>query len=100
MNHKHSAWAVGIAMLAGLAGGAVSNRLLSARPALAQEGMKIVPAPVSAAHEFRLVDDAGGVKGVFRLRPDGSPELLLYDRSGKTVVWSAPHPTIRPLPAR
>jgi hypothetical protein len=87
-------------MLAGLAGGAVSNRLLSARPALAQDGVKVLPAQVSAAHEFRLVDDAGVVKGVFRLRPDGSPELLLYDRNGKAVVWSAPRPTIRPLPVQ
>ncbi|HYM12555.1 MAG TPA: hypothetical protein VEU62_17595 [Bryobacterales bacterium] len=100
MSQERNAWVVVIAMLAGLAGGAASNRLLRARQALAQDGMKIRPAQVSAAHEFRLVDDAGVVKGVFRLRPDGSPELLLYDRDGKAVVWSAPRPTVRPLPAR
>ena len=84
-----------LAFVAGIAGGIIASHLARVVPALAQTG----PAKLISAEEFRPVDVSGAKHGEFRIRPDGTAELLIYGRDGR-VVWSAPQVTPRVLPLR
>jgi len=105
VTQKHYVPLVVVAVLGGLAGGAISERVFSSGLAVAQQRTKGVN-----AEEFLLVDksgiaraglglDANGEVGFILTSKDGSKKLhlspddrlalKLVDRTGK-VLWSAP----------
>lgn len=72
-----------ISIVAGLIGGAVSNRMLVSRIAMAQEKQETneITADSVYAKEFRLVNDSGAT--LVLLSPvGGSPSLLFADDNG------------------
>ena len=73
-----------LAVVAGLIGGAVSNRLFVARTAEAQ-GTK-QHERVVIAEEFRLVDKEDNLRGIMGFSDNGGPELSLYDKGGTTRI--------------
>jgi hypothetical protein len=87
---------IGVALLAGLAGGMVS-RFVSPASVLAQQAPSTNPAPVELrAQRFALVNPDGGVVATFTVDqpkpPEGipfsQPSIRLLDWSGKEI-WSA-----------
>ena len=86
------------ALLAGFAGGVLSNLVWTQATALAQgQSPTAVPATVKA-QEFQLVDPKGVVIGEFKSGLLGG-EFTLYNRRGE-ATWYAPQwqgPRVHPL---
>jgi hypothetical protein len=88
---------IGVALLAGLAGGVIS-RYTSPAPVLAQQAQAQNPAPVELrAQRFVLIKPDGSVAGTFAVEqpkstdipfPFTPPSIRLLDSSGKEI-WSA-----------
>jgi hypothetical protein len=77
MNQKQFALFGAVAVMTGLAGGAVSSWLLTGKPAFAQ---KTTPhEKVIQAEKFELVDKEGHEHGSLAISPDGNPAFVLYD---------------------
>lgn len=72
--------ALALAMVAGFIGGCMSGHFFSPEPAGAQE----VPrhAKIIEAEGLRLVDQAGKIRAVFEMGPDGSVGLQLGGKDG------------------
>ncbi len=71
-----------VALLGGIAGGAIGSRWLAPRPAIASD-----TAPKSlAAQEILLVDAHGRTHAALRLDSDFEPVLQMYGHSGKSRV--------------
>ena len=98
MNRRQYLLLVALTVVAGLIGGAVSNRMFMARTAVAQnnavpieeklkEAVKelLLYKKVISAEGFRLVKD-GKEFGRFAVSPDGIPELVLLDKNGSEGV--------------
>jgi hypothetical protein len=101
MKRRQYLFVVALAVVAGLVGGALYNRVFVAEPAVAQDS----PAPIGdidemlkdavkelllykkviSAEGFRLVKD-GKEFGRFAVSPNGIPELLLFDKNGNERV--------------
>jgi len=92
-----------VALVAGLAGGAIS-RYISPAPVLAQQAQAQSPAPVELrAQRFTFVNPDGAVLATFGVDqskvPDGlpfKPAIRLLDSNG-TEIWSAGGNPVRKL---
>jgi hypothetical protein len=73
------------ALLAGLAGGFLSDRLFSTESVWAQHRNKVVN-----SEEYLLVDQAGKTRGGLGLGPDGSVGLILRDKEGNKTLYISP----------
>ena len=71
-----------VALVGGLIGGALANRLAAAMPALAADN----PAKSLAAQEILLVDAKGKPHASLHLNKDGLPLFQMYDAEGKTRI--------------
>lgn len=68
-----------VALVGGLIGGALANRLAVAMPAVAAD----TPAKSLAAQEILLVDARGKPHASLHLSDDGLPVFQMYDKAGK-----------------
>src|SRR5271167_2233232 len=71
-----------IALVGGIIGGAVSNRLTAAVPAVAAQvpgAVAATPAKAIAAQEITLVDAKGKPRAMLQLNDDGLPVFRMYD---------------------
>ena len=75
MNKKQYALMIVFALIGGLIGGALSNKVFHNEIAFAQNNNKII-----TAEEFLLVDKKGKIKGSWRT-DEGCTNLILYDKS-------------------
>ncbi len=73
---------VTVALAGGLIGGALANRLSSARAAVAADS----PAKAIEAKQFILVDARGKPHASLKLNDDGLPLFQMYDLAGKTRI--------------
>jgi len=71
-----------VALVGGLIGGALTNRLSVAIPAVAAD----TPARSLAAQEILLVDARGRPHASLHLNDDGLPLLQMYDLAGKNRI--------------
>ena len=79
MKRKQYLLLVVLTVVAGLIGGAVSNWILMARAAVAQE----VPTVIKAK-QFRLVDDLGNIHSIWGLSAgNANGTINFYDKNGK-----------------
>jgi len=90
MNRKQFAVMVVLVVGSGLAGGALTNMLVAARPVMAGEmdlgaQKKQLPPDLTRPRKFirtegvELTDRKGTVRARFGLAPDGAPALVFYD---------------------
>lgn len=84
MDNRQFKLLVGLVIVSGLVGGALSSRLLPGRPAFAEEAGQVV-----TAREFRLVDEGGQVRAKLRVQKEGGPSLDFFDTEGR------PHTALR-----
>ncbi len=78
MKRKEFFWLAVIASVSGLVGGAVSSRVFSGAPALADSEMK--SRGHVQAEGFELVDAEGNTRAELGFGARGTPNLLLLDR--------------------
>lgn len=71
-----------VALAGGMLGGALTNRLAAALPALAAD----TPVKSLAAQQILLVDARGKTHASLHLNPEGMPVLQMYDLAGKNRV--------------
>ncbi len=71
-----------VALVGGIIGGAVTNRMAAAIPAFAADA----PAKSIAAQKIMLVDAGGNVRAVLHLNQKGLPMLQLFDDGGKLRI--------------
>jgi len=74
-----------LACLSGLAGGFLSERLISTDFVWAQHRQKVVN-----SEEFLLVDKAGKTRGGLGLGPDGGVGLILTGKDGTRTLYIYP----------
>lgn len=82
MNRKLN---LGLSIAAGLLGGFLSHYV---PPELVHAQTQPAPPKEIRAQRFLLVNDDGSPAGLFGFDKDGSPTVVLLDKTGK-VVWSA-----------
>jgi len=87
MKRKQYSLLVALTLLAGLVGGAMSNRVFMAEIAAAQETKQ--HEEVIIAEEFRLVDESGKTRVVLGTGPAGTTNgVWVYDEDGNNVCAS------------
>src|SRR5438093_2011145 len=84
MNKKQSGLTLILAMLAGLAGGTVSNRFLTVFPLSPQKALQQVE--ILHAERVEITDKEGRRRAWFGLSPKGNVGLGLYDQDGQISV--------------
>jgi len=100
MTRQQFAIALVVLAAAGVAGGALSDRLLAGAPAQAQDKLAL-PEKTVSAEAFQLVDGQGKTRALLALQ-DGEPVLSLTDSQGHervTLVASVPEAGLRVLSA-
>ena len=85
MQRKDYYLALALAMVAGFVGGCMSGRLVAPEPAVAQLAPPWVK--IVQTESLRLVDQAGRLRAVFEVVPDGSVSLVLGNQNSVTRVW-------------
>ena len=86
---------VALTVVAGLVGGALSNRVFMARIATAQEAEQ--QRKVITAEEFRLVDEDGRARAVLTLGSKGNVSISFYDRYDESRVELGLSPEGQPI---
>ena len=87
MIRKEYALLLGVALLAGLVGGALSDRFFTSKPVFAHNAPE--HAEEYKSGRFVLVDKDGNTRGGFLVLSDGSTMLHLMDKNGK-ITWKVP----------
>jgi hypothetical protein len=78
-----------IALVGGMIGGAASNRLTGAVPAVAAQvpaAAAAAPAKAITAQQIVLEDAKGKARAMLQLNDDGLPVLRMYDAAGKNRI--------------
>ncbi|MBI2193749.1 MAG: hypothetical protein HYU36_17375 [Planctomycetes bacterium] len=95
MNTSEKGWLLGLAVLAGLIGGALGSRVFAPEPSMARDPSQRVKALY--AETFVLVDAEGRTRAQLVLQQPSSPSLTVLDEEGKTraglVLRGEGHPT-------
>jgi hypothetical protein len=84
---------LGLSIAAGLLGGFLSHYV---SPVMVHAQTQTAPKEIRA-QRFVLVNDSGSPSGLFGFDQDGTPNVVLLDKTGK-VLWSASGtPKAKPL---
>lgn len=95
MNRKEYLGVLGVAVMAGLVGGIISENLFQTVPAIKME--RVIAQETShtakliTAEEFRLVDQDGWTRAVLGMDPEGTsgfsePFMALYNKEGESLA--------------
>ena len=85
MKKRHYLLLVALTVIAGLAGGAISSQVFTARKAVAQ--LTQDHERVITAEQFQLVDKEGNMRVVIGMSPKRGPVLGFTDENGQTRIF-------------
>ncbi len=81
MDTKQYGLMLAVVAVTGLLGGAVSSRLLTGSPVMAQQRAKRTR--IITAQEFQLADSEGRTRAILGFSAEGNPAVNLYDADGR-----------------